>query len=252
MQLNIVDESKPEVKSVAIITPTIGTKHLARCVKSVKDQTFKETYHYVVVDGGEFADRAHFVTLDSVHNNFFWCCLPENVGKAGGNWYGHRVYAAFSYLVNADAVIFLDEDNWIEKDHVESLVKTINENNLDWSWSFRQIFDKEGNYLVHDNCESLGVHPAWVGDNVFHIDTSSYCVRREVATRVAGAWFGQWGADRQYFGVIAEHFPNALPSKKHSLCYRLDGNPNSVNAEFFEKGNAEMHKRYGDNLPWLL
>jgi hypothetical protein len=34
------------------------------------------------------------------------------------------------------------------------------------------------------------------------------------------------------------------------LCYRLDGNPNSVNAEFFEKGNKENEKNYVDGFPW--
>ena len=35
---------------VAVITPTIGTKYLARNLKSVSNQTYKNTKHVVVVD----------------------------------------------------------------------------------------------------------------------------------------------------------------------------------------------------------
>jgi hypothetical protein len=255
MQLNIID-TKPEVKSVAIITPTVGSKHLKDCLDSVSRQTFGGVQHYIVIDGAENESDVFgsvYSKREPVEHQEFLCMLPENVGKAGGNWYGHRVYAAFSYLVNADAVIFLDEDNWLEPNHVQTLVDILNVKQTDWAWSFRKIVDKEGNYLCDDNCESLGVHAVWNNDQVFHIDTSSYCVRRDVAVRVAGAWYGQWGADRQYFSALAEHFPNALPTGYHTLNYRLDGNPGSVTREFFETGNAAMQKRYGDSvLPFLV
>lgn len=251
MELQIID-SKPLVQTVAIVTPTIGKGTLKQCVESVKNQTYKNIKHHIVIDGTTFADGIVEQIEAAVANDWsqiYTSTLAENVG--GNGWYGHRTYAAYSYLVNADAVCFLDEDNWIEPNHVESLVKAINEHGADWSFAFRKIYDKDGNYLCHDNCESLGVHPVYFNDEIAHIDTSSYLVRTEVAVRVAGAWYGKWGADRQYFGVLAQHFPAVEPSRQHSLCYRLDGNPGSVSKEFFEQGNAAMHAKYGDKLPWL-
>lgn len=256
MNLNIID-SKPLIESVAVITPTIGKDTLKQCINSVRNQTFSgKIKHHVVLDGrenfGKVVEQIEVGTEDKIptkNYELIRTILAENVGK--NNWYGHRVYAAFSFLFNADAVVFLDEDNWFDPDHIESLVSTVNDHNLDWAFSYRKIYDKDGNYLVHDNCESLGVHPAYVGENVFHVDTSSYLIRKDVAVRVGGAWYGQWGADRQYFSVLVQHFQEFLPSQKHSLCYRLDGNENSVNAEFFERGNKVMHDKYGDNLPWL-
>ena len=47
-----------------------------------------------------------------------------------------------------------------------------------------------------------------------------------------------------------QYFPNYSCSKQYSLNYRLDANPNSVNAEFFEKGNAENAKQYPNGFPW--
>ena len=87
----------------------------------------------------------------------------------------------------------------------------------------------------------------------FHIDTSSFAVRRDVAVRIGHAWYGQWGADRQFFGALKSNFPKFDCTNAHTLNYRLDGNPNSVNKKFFFDGNAVMHRKYGEMpFPWKL
>jgi hypothetical protein len=245
--------TKPIVKSAVVITPTIGKPELLRCMQSVRSQTFGAVKHLVVVDGALNKERFDTVFLDYMHTKEMpkpvdVVTLQENVGA--NNWYGHRVYAAFSYLVNADVVLYLDEDNWFEPNHVEKLMEVINENDLDWSFSFRKIVDKDGTYLCHDNCESLGIHPVYFNDAVYHIDTSSFAIRSTVAVRAAPAWYGQWGQDRVFFDALKRIAPEYAPSKEHSLCYRLDGNTNSVTKEFFDTGNKIMHERYQGNLPW--
>jgi hypothetical protein len=67
---------------------------------------------------------------------------------------------------------------------------------------------------------------------------------------MGGAWYGGWGWDRQFYAAMQHHFPKFRTTGLHTLCYRLDGNPNSVNAEFFVHGNAEMQKKYGTTFPW--
>jgi len=74
--------------------------------------------------------------------------FEENVGKG---WYGHRVYAACSFLVNADVIIYLDEDNWIDPCHVEKLVAVIQQGN-DWAYSLRKIYDKDEKLLCAVGC----------------------------------------------------------------------------------------------------
>ena len=118
------------------------------------------------------------------------------------------------------------------------------------AYSLRKIYNKEGEYLCEDNCESLGKWPVYFSPEVFHIDTSSFIVRRDVATRISHAWYGQWGADRQFFTNLKQHFRKFACTNAHTLCYRLDGNPNSVTQEFFEQGNSVMQEKYGDNFPW--
>jgi glycosyltransferase involved in cell wall biosynthesis len=228
---------------VAVVTPTIGTNTLQKCLHSVSLQTYENISHYVFIDGNQY-EKAASSYCDNF--NVKKITLEENVGKG---WYGHRVYASCSFLVNADIICYLDEDNWFDPTHVEKLVEVIKDGN-DWAYSLRKIYDKQGNFLCEDNCESLGKWPVYFKDQLHHIDTSSFAVRRDVAVKVGHAWYGQWGADRQFFHYLAKHFPKYDCSRTHSLCYRLDGNPNSVTREFFDKGNAVHEQKYNGIFPW--
>jgi glycosyltransferase involved in cell wall biosynthesis len=230
---------------VAVITPTIGAKTLSNCIRSVDEQTYENLTHYVFLDGEEEHGDKIWNQLQGA-SKVKTIRLQENVGKG---WYGHRVYAACGYLVNADLICYLDEDNWFEPHHVEKLVERIKKGS-DWAYSLRNIYDKEGNFVCEDNCESLGQWPIYFNRDAFHIDTSSFMVKADIARKLGTAWYAQWGADRQFFNALKQYFPNFSCSKEYSLNYRLDGNPNSVTAEFFEKGNAENEKLYADGFPW--
>jgi len=230
---------------VAVVTPTIGSTTLSECIQSVDEQTYENLTHYIVLDGDKEYGSRIWHQLEGA-TKIKTIRLEENVGKG---WYGHRVYAACSFLVNADVICYLDEDNWIEPNHVEELVKVLQEGNQ-WAYSLRKIYNKEGEYLCEDNCESLGKWPVYFNNEVFHIDTSSFAVRRDVAVNIGHAWYGQWGADRQFFSNLKRLFPKFDCSNQYSLCYRLDGNPNSVNLEFFENGNKVTEEKYNKNYPW--
>ncbi len=122
---------------VAVVTPTIASKHLKQCIDSVNKQTYKDITHYIFVDGCQYEPEARKILKQSPKTKMIE--LEENVGKG---WYGHRVYAACSFLVNADVICYLDEDNWYEPNHIEELVNVIKEGN-DWashgSDSFRYL-----------------------------------------------------------------------------------------------------------------
>ena len=102
---------------VAVVTPTIGSDHLAKCVESVDNQTYKDITHYIFIDGCQYEPKAREILVGSSKTRMIE--LEENVGKG---WYGHRVYAACSFLVNADVIIYLDEDNYLEPCHVQKMV----------------------------------------------------------------------------------------------------------------------------------
>lgn len=234
--------------SVAVVTPSIGGDTLKRCVESVEQQTHKNIVHHIFVDGKNNLPEIRRVMQNADPSKYRLNIIDENVGKG---WYGHRVYSACSFLVNQDAIAYLDEDNWYEPNHIESLVNSIK--GCDWAYSLRKIFDKDEQYLCDDNCESLGKWPIFFNEDAYHIDTSSFLVKRQVAISIGHAWYAQWGADRQFFASLKTYFNNFNCNNQHTLCYRLGGNDGSVKKDFFDKGNQIQIDKYGSekNFPWL-
>lgn len=242
-------------KKAIVITPATGSPELADCINSVRQQTYPETHHLIVVDGAKFSSSVDSVFkklgIIGTGNKFFRCDIPFNTG--GGGYYGHRIIASFGHLVpDYDYVLFLDQDNWYDPNHVESLIETIEKFNVDWSYSLRKICDKNGNYLVDDNCESLGWWPAWVDKDTYLIDTSSYCFKVPFFKLYCGHWDYGWGADRRFFHLIKDVLKHVKfdTSRLHTLNYRLGGNEGSVNKEFFENGNKVMMEKYKGEFPW--
>ena len=231
---------------VAVITPTIGSNHLSKCVDSVDKQSYGDLTHYIFWDGLDNWSKIRNTLQGSSKTRSIQ--LEENVGKG---WYGHRVYAACSFLVNADIICYLDEDNWIEPNHVQKIVGKIQSGN-DWVYSLRKIYDKDGEFICEDNCESLGKWPVYFNPEVNHIDTSCFGVKRDVAIRVGHSWYGQWGADRQFFNTLKQHYPKYDCTNDYTTCYRLDGNPNSVTKDFFEQGNEINKQKHNGEFPWKL
>jgi GT2 family glycosyltransferase len=254
--MKLVIEDTP--KTVTVITPTIGSPKLLDAIASVATQTYK-CKHLIVIDGPDFVDEVmsiiNIANMMDPKPNIQVIISPENTGKTGGNFYGHRIYAAYPHLINSDYILFLDEDNWYDPNHVQSLIETIESKNLDFSFSLRKIFNPERTYLLDDNCESLGKWPIFMSRHSPHgpqylIDTSSFCFKKEFIQQSCHLWHHGWGGDRRYFYAVKEHAKYDT-NGKHTLCYRLDGNPKSVTEEFFKTGNKTQEAYYGGKFPWL-
>lgn len=239
------------MSNILVITPTTGSIELVDAIHSVQDQTIPVD-HLVVCDGNKFKEQTkHIVNKICEGSGAEACYLPYNTG--GGGFYGHRIMAAFSHLVNHEYVLFLDQDNWFEPNHVESLVSEIKQFNLDWSYSLRKIFSKEKEFICDDNCESLGRWPVWVNKEAHLIDSSSYCFKTDFIRKIGHIWDWGWGADRRFYTIIKDQLKhqNYTCSSKHTMCYRLGGNEGSVTGEFFIEGNQKTLAEYNSKLPWL-
>ncbi len=238
-------------KSVVVITPTVGSSKLKDAAESVMKQTYNNLIHLFVVDGSD----KHTAFLENIPHldptKAQSIVLPFNTGAKGLN--GQRIYASIPHLVDADYVFFLDEDNWYEPDHVSTLVETIEKNNLDWAHSLRKIYTPDKKYITDDNCESLGKWPIYFShDNPqYLVDTSSFAFTRKFIQSTCHLWHsGAWGEDRRYFYAIANQ-SKWDTNGKHTLCYRVDGNPQSVSGNFFIDGNKKQLEHYKGILPWL-
>jgi glycosyltransferase involved in cell wall biosynthesis len=238
-------------KKVTIITPTTGSNYLNKNLKSVSEQTYDNIEHLVVVDGPVYWDKANN-TLNNYEDKTVMY-LQENTGADQYN--GHRIYGAMPYLVNSDYVIFLDEDNYIEPTHIESLVK-VAENN-DWAFSLRQIVDKDGKYICNDDCENLGKWPTCLSEKELFVDVGAYFLPTKIAVQISPIWYRrarhpdeQPEVDRLLMQVLLDYGFSYDTNSDYTLNYRVGNRADSVQADFFLWGNSKMQQKYNGNFPW--
>lgn len=238
-------------KRVTIITPTTGVGYLAKNLLSVSEQTYDNVQHMVVIDGPDFKTNAERI-LDEFEGKTV-ICLPENTGHDQYN--GHRIYGALPYLCNTDYIIYLDEDNYIDPDHVESLVKTAE--NCDWAFALRKIIDSEGNYICNDDCENLGLWPTCLSDSELFVDVGAYFLPTSIAIQISPLWYRrarhpdeQPEVDRIIMQVLLQYGFKYDTNGKYTLNYRVGNREDSVRAEFFLWGNEKHQQKYNGEYPW--
>jgi hypothetical protein len=250
--MKIIKKKKPA--TVAIITPASGNPLVRQCIDSVDAQTYL-CKHYLFYDGIVSPER--FNTYNKIHSGpnrdcAYWPSRINSDGVHTEYLAARRIYAASPYLVNEDYICFLNEDDWFEPNHVESLLTLIEKNHLDWAHSLRSVYDKEGNYLFPDNCESLGKYEIWNAPGCYLVESCSYMVKTNVLCAVAGAHnHREFGPDRLLFAMLAKLYPKFDCTGLHTMCFRLGGNEGSVSKEFLEVGNATMAARYPEGFPWI-
>lgn len=244
---------------VSVITATIGKQQLAKCIASVREQTYPNIEHIVVLDGKEHLSKADLVLYDAMFprgdsSTDKLVMLPKATGKDRYN--GHRIYGAFTYLCDGDYIIWLDDDNFIEPNHIESLVNAVQNQNLDWAYSLRKIVDDNGNYICNDDCENLGKWKSILNDNF--VDVNCFFVKKELALQLSPIWYRKarepnvMEVDRALTAVLM-HDSNKLKfdsNNDYTVNYRVGSTGISVKKEFFIQGNAAMLERHNGTLPW--
>ena len=226
---------------IAVITPTIATDYLPQAMHSVG----MDAEHWIVVDGVAYAQRA--VSMIQAHPyKQKLIVLPENTGTPTqgfnglpytGFFNGYRINASIPMLTNADYIMFLDEDNWFEPEHIPSMVEALENNNWDWCYSLRRIVDKEGNFLFDDNCDSLGKTPSYhVGSGCF-VDMNCYLFKNCVISQIAHKMFDlvrTYDGDKNLYKEASSRYPNFGCTNLHTVNYRMT-RPNQE--QFYLKGN---------------
>jgi glycosyltransferase involved in cell wall biosynthesis len=188
---------------VAVVTPyykeslDVLTKNRA----SVLKQTYDNVRHYMVSDGypkPEFEDMMFHVKLPHCGD---YGDTPRLVGCAIADAQG------------ADAILLLDADCWLDKDHVTRMVKVMVDKNVPIVTCPRKLWRMDGSYMGVDT-ESDGKH--------FN-DTNCYLVRRD-----AFHLFRAWGLkdkrlaivdDRVFWATVQSHNVPMVRSKKATVNY---------------------------------
>lgn len=235
------------MSSAAVIIPTTGRESLKKAYDSVVNQSYTNVDPIVVLDGPDYG--LWFSTTNPLYR------LPFNTGA--NHYYGHRIYGAIPFLLPHDYVLYLDDDNEFHPDHVATCIDLCESNGLDWCYAFREIYDGD-TFVCRDECESLGKWPVWYNSKAGHIDTSCFCVKREVAVQIAPEWHRPMyvngkpitNADTMVANTLMRRYPKFDCTRKFTVKYRLGSREQTPKAEFFLNGNETYRMMYPEGLPW--
>lgn len=235
------------MSKVTIITATTGTKYLAKNIESVAKQTFKSVQHLVVVDGKQHLKKAEKYLNDKIDV----IVLPYPTGTDQYN--GHRIYSGCTYFAKGDYIMYLDEDNWIEPNHVESLVSIMDDRS--YGCALRKITDMDGNFICNDDCENLGNWESYL--NYFLTDVNCFFLPRRIALQLSPLWYkrarhpeDQPEVDRALTSVLKANKIECRVSGEYTVNYRAGNRTDSVQPDFFIIGNKVMEERYNGVFPW--
>ena len=233
--------------SAAVIIPTTGRESLKRAYDSVVNQSYTNVDPIIVMDGPDYAPG--FATIRPMYR------LAFNTGANHFN--GHRIYGAMPFLLPHDWIFYLDDDNEFHPDHVAQCMDLCLSSGLDWCYSFREIYDGD-KFVCNDECESLGKWPVWYNQAFGHIDTSCFCIKREVAIQISPTWNRPMfvngkpvtSPDTMITNELMRRFPAFDCTRKFSVKYYLGSRETTPKAEFFLKGNETYRMMYPEGLPW--
>jgi hypothetical protein len=221
--------------SVAVVTSTRGRETIKKANESIRNQTYPAT-HYVFAHGRDCWQEVenNMKGIDNVQV----VNLPRANGSGG---YGMApVFAMAPFAVSEDVIFYLDDDNWYEQYHIESLVDMIEKHNLGWAYSLRNIVDNEGNFICQDNCESLGCIPN--SHNQYLVDNSCYAVRTTVARKHSHAWHVPIVSDRNFQAELMRAKVPVGTTGRHTVNYRLSKDGTGIMTE----------EKFLTNNGWML
>jgi hypothetical protein len=184
--------------------------------------------------------------------------LPDRTGANG--YLGHRIYGASAHLASGDWLVYLDEDNFFDRDHLAHVAATIPKAVHGWVFSMRKVVDAQGNFICKDYCESLGVQPSILAEHDYFVDTNCMAMSRDLALYVSPLWFRKARVDKKISAdrAISWHLrkeskpPAATGAYTVNYRVRTEDQAVGVKASFFLDGNAKSLARWPDAVPFPL
>jgi len=189
---------------ITVLTPSIGTIELGKAVDSVARQTRNVgVEHIVVADGRKHESNVSRIAMggwQGIGSTPRIYSIPHNTGANG--WNGHKIYAHFSQLLDTDYLFLLDEDNWFEPNHIETLLPIAQE--YGYAWSLRNVYTKSGEYIGVDRKESIGKSLMPNADYAL-VDTSCWCLRRDQIPYLS-YFLTPWSGDRTFTQIMISKY----------------------------------------------
>lgn len=222
------------MKTVAVVTATTGRDTLKQTIESVANQTVN-CRHYI------FCDGVAIPLYPEHYDDIEWCRLPVKTG--GNGMMNGGIMAASPFLVQEDLICWLDDDNWFEPNHVESLIAA--RGDKPYAYSLRKLVNPDGTFYDNDDFESLGEHSGF-------IDLNCYLMDRRLAVQVSPMWYHTTGelmiGDRYMYECLKQNNIQYGSSGQYTVNYRL--NPKRDLRAWFFDGNIKNRAKYSGDLPW--
>jgi hypothetical protein len=239
--------------SAVVITPTRGIPELKQAMDSTEGQPCE---HWVVIDGAEYAQQAADIIWAGNYTNKKIILLPENTGTPKNHWskkdgvrfFGNRIYAGISNMVNAEHVLFLDEDNWYDQNHVETMLEMVKQRDHEWAYSLRKCVNQAGEFVCNDDCDSLGIFASWKNINL--VDMNCYCFKTEFLMKINNTLQTDYYWTDRLLSRVAVSTAKDYYSYGCTGLYTVNYRVRPDAEIFFKEGNEFMNKLYNGNFPW--
>lgn len=129
------------MKKISIFVPVYNCEeYLEECLESIENQTFnKEEIEVIIINDGSSDKSLDIINNFSKKNPDWIIRSRENKGVAITRNEGLD-------LVNGEYLMFLDSDDYLEKDALSNIYKELMENNSDIGIFKTNYFDKKNNY----------------------------------------------------------------------------------------------------------
>lgn len=107
---------------ISVIVPVYNVeKYVEQCIKSILDQTYKEYEIIIMIDGSTDASEEIIKKIVKNEKNV------KIISRKNKGLLATRIEAVEKYATG-EYITFVDSDDWLEKDALESLIKPIREN----------------------------------------------------------------------------------------------------------------------------
>ena len=244
--------------SAAVVTSSLGRDTLKQTIESVRSQiNVEHVRHYVFAHG-----KQHWNSIESITSNYAeveTIFLPNNNGSDG---YGMApVFAAAPFIVSEDVIFYLDDDNWIDEDHIYRALEMLQNNDtVDWVFSLRKYVDHMGNFMCLDRCENTGFFPNLWGQ--YLVDNSCYAVRTKIARQFSHAWYYPIVSDRMFLKALLTNKILGACTGAYTTNYRISHDGSRLQASTnqeedtkrikheTELANQAAVQKFGAVLPW--
>jgi len=164
----------PIKNSVSVIISTYNRpEKLKKAIDSVLNQSYKDYELIIIGDNCKYLDE---IMLKYNDNRIRWWNLFKNYNDGGTTPKNY----ALRKLIRTEYIAYLDDDNYWENNHLESLITKINSDNAEYCFS---------SFIINNNYKILCKEPL-----LYRIDTSCLLHKYSLITK-----YGYWKSIKEIY-----------------------------------------------------